>query len=401
MTEESATATETTSAEAGESAPGPAYLQIVEVEAGPLEAGDAIERADEYGRVPVIVRIRRQPPINPVWIIVAIGLAASGLFLPLVDALRAMIIVVAIILLIVGLTSRIFMRIPPGTVGLVARAGRHQGVREAGVNRVNPFLALTHVVTTRELAFDVPVAAVRSSDGVNVNVDLVLTLGIGDPVKLVYSITTRDIDQFIHATTQDGVRTMIRGIEALSALDLGTKEATILQAAIDEKLAAYGVDVRAVAFTRVLLPDALTASLEARRLAVIQLAEEHENFVLEQRRVGDRASLIAQEQEASKAAIEIEAAAEAMRLEKLEERLSAYPTAARYDLEMARLRVAQQLAGNTRAVVSLGGNDLVSNLLLTQHASAAEAGTANGAGAETPAEGSSTSRTRAKSQPPA
>ena len=105
------------------------------------------------------------------------------------------------VLLIVGLTSRIFMRIPPGTVGLVARAGRHQGVREAGVNRVNPFLALTHVVTTRELAFDVPVAAVRSADGVNVNVDLVLTLGIGDPVKLVYSITTRDIDQFIHATT--------------------------------------------------------------------------------------------------------------------------------------------------------------------------------------------------------
>ena len=104
--------------------------------------------------------------------------------------------------------------------------------------------------------------------------------------------------------------------------------------------------------------------------------------MLEQRRVGDRASLIAQEQEASKAAIEIEAAAEAMRLEKLEERLSAYPTAARYDLEMARLRVAQQLAGNTRAVVSLGGNDLVSNLLLTQHASAAEAGTANGAGGE-------------------
>ena len=48
---------------------------------------------------------------------------------------------------------------------------------------------------------------------------------------------------------------------------------------------------------------------------------------------------------------------------------------------MARLRVAQQLAGNTRAVVSIGGGDLVSNLLLTQHASAAEAGTANGASA--------------------
>lgn len=380
MTDDPATATEATSADAGESgARGPAYLQIVEVEAGPLEAGDAIERPDEYGRIPVVVRIRRQPPINPVWIVVAIGLGASGLFLPLADALRAMVIVVAVVVLVVGIASRLFMRIPPGTVGLVARAGRHQGVREAGVNRVSPFLALTHVVTTRELAFDVPVAAVRSSDGVNVNVDLVLTLGIGDPVKLVYSITTRDIDQFIHATTQDGVRTMIRGIEALSALDLGAKEAAILQSTIDDKLVAYGVNVRAVAFTRVLLPEALTASLEARRLAVIQLAEEHENFVLEQRRVGDRASLIEQEQEARKVAIEIEAGAEALRLSKLEERLGANPMAARYDLEMARLRVAQQLAGNTRAVVSLGGNDLVSNLLLTQHASAAEAGSANGA----------------------
>ena len=57
-----------------------------------------------------------------------------------------------------------------------------------------------------------------------------------------------------------------------------------------------------------------------------------------------------------------------MRLAKLDERLGANPTAARYDLEMARLRVAQQLAGNTRAVVSLGGNDLVSNLLLAQQA---------------------------------
>ena len=194
---------------------------------------------------------------------------------------------------------------------------------------------------------------------------------------------------------------MIRGIEALSALDLGTKEAAILQATIDDKLAAYGVDVRAVAFTRVLLPEALTASLEARRLAVIQLAEEHENFVLEQRRVGDRASLIAQEQEAQQGRrSRSRPPPRRCACEKLEERLSAYPTAARYDLEMARLRVAQQLAGNTRAVVSLGGNDLVSNLLLTQHASAAEAGprTAPAArhGRATPA----TRSTRAKSQPP-
>ena len=157
-------------------------------------------------------------------------------------------------------------------------------------------------------------------------------------------------------------------MEALSALDLGHAEADLLRAAIDAKLAAYGVDVRNVAFTRVLLPDALTASLEARRLATIQLAEEKENYALEERRLNDRANLIALDQDSRRKALELESLAEALRFEKLEERLTAYPTAARYDLETQRLKVAQQLAGNSRAVVSLGGSDLVSELLTVQQA---------------------------------
>ncbi len=302
------------------------------------------------------------------WILVAIGLAASGLFLPLVAALKAVIVVAAIVALIIGLTSRLIMRIPPGTVGLTARSNRFDSVREPGVHRVNPFLALTHLVTTRELAFDVPVAAVRSADGVNVNVDLVLTLGIEDPVKFAYTITTNDLDQFIHATSQEAVRLLVRGIEALTALDLGSAEATTLRQAIDEKLQAYGVRVRNVAFTRVMLPQPLTASLEARRLASIQLAEEKETFALEERRMNDRASLMALEQESRRAALELESQAEALRLAKLDERIRAYPTAAQYDLDTQRLKVAQQLAGNTRAVVSMGGNDLVSSLLTAQQA---------------------------------
>jgi regulator of protease activity HflC (stomatin/prohibitin superfamily) len=357
--------------DAAGTAPGanvPTYIQITEVVAGPLEAAEAIERVDEQGRVPVMVRIHRQPPINPVWILIAIGLAASGLFLPLVDALRAIIFVAALVCIVVGLLSRLFMRIPPGTVGLVARGGRHQAVLDAGVRRVSPLVALTHVITTRELAFDVPIAAVRSADGVNVNVDIVLTLGIEDPVKFAYSITTGDLDEFIHATCQESVRLLVRATQALEALDLATTEADRLRQSIDGKLGAYGVGVRNVAFTRVTLPEALTASLEARRLAVVQLSEEKDNFALEERRLNDRASLIAREQEARRAALELEGQAEALRLAKLDERIAAYPRAAQYDLEMQRLKVAQQLAGNAKAVVSIGGNDLVSGLLTVQQA---------------------------------
>jgi regulator of protease activity HflC (stomatin/prohibitin superfamily) len=345
-----------------------ANVQITESAATPFDAGEVIERRDAYGRVPVLVRIRRQPPIRVEWILLAIGLGASGLFLPLFLAVKAIVIVAAVAAVFVGLLSRIFLRIPPGTVGLVMKAGRHSHVLGDGVHRVPPNLALTHIVSTREFAFDVGVNEVRSSDGVGVSVDLMLTLQVSDAAKFAYSITSGDLDQLVHAACQDAVRMLIRGVPALGTLDLGTAEADVLRDTIDQKLDAYGVDARAVAFTRVSLPRQLTASLEARRLAAVQLDEAAQAFELDKRRMADQASLIAQEAAARRTALENEAQAEALRLAKLEERLAANPNAARYDLERERLRVAQQLASNTRAIVNLGAGDVGTNLLLAREA---------------------------------
>ncbi len=310
----------------------------------------------------------------------AIALGASGLFLPLFFALRAVIIVAAIAAVIVGLLSRIFIRVPPGSVGLVVKGGRHDRVLTDGIHRVSPVLALTHLVTTREIAFDVPVNEVRSADGIAVKVDLLLSLGVSDPARMAYSITTGDLDQIVHAATQDAVRTLIRGIEALAALDLGSDEAALLRERIDAKLSPYGVEARAAAFTRVALPGALMASVEARRLAAVQLIEEEQNFALDQRRISDRASLIAQEAEARRTTVEHEAIVEAIRLQKLQERIAANPAAARYDLDTRRLDVARAVAGNSRAVVSLGGGDLVADLLAAREATT-RGGRARGRGA--------------------
>ncbi len=310
-----------------------AYIQLTETDATPLDAAAALESSDSYGRVPVLVRIRRQPPINPVWLLVAIGLAASGLFLPLVAALKAMIIVGAVVALIVGIISRLVIRVPSGSVGLVVRAGRHDRVFAAGNHWVLPFYALSHLVTTREVAFDVPVNEVRSSDGVGVAVDTLLTLRIADPVKFAYSVTPSDADQLVQASCQDAVRTLVRGIEAMAALDLGAGQADSLRHVIDPKLDAFGIGVSGVAFTRITLPAALTESLEARRLASLQLAEQAETYALDKRKIADQAALIAQEAESRIAAVDHEATAEALRLAKMEERILANPNAARYDFE--------------------------------------------------------------------
>jgi regulator of protease activity HflC (stomatin/prohibitin superfamily) len=349
------------------------YIQLTEAEATPLDAADAIERRDQYGRVPVVVRIRRQPPINPVWILLAIGLAASGLFLPLTAALRAMIIVGAVVALVVGIISRLFLRVPPGSVGLVIKGGRQDRVLQPGVHTVSPLVALSHLVTTREIAFDVPVSEVRSADGVGVAVDVLLTLRIADPVKFAYSITPGDADQLVQAACQDAVRTLVRGIEAMAALDLNSTQSDSLRGVIDPKLDRFGISVSDAAFTRVTLPAALTDSLEARRLASLQLAEQAESYALDKRRLADQAALVSQEAESRRSAVEYEAAAEALRLTMLEERIGANPNAARYDLEISRIRVAEQLAGNSRAVVSLGATDLMSSLLVAREAVVANA----------------------------
>jgi hypothetical protein len=170
----------------------------------------------------------------------------------------------------------------------------------------------------------------------------------------------------------------------MSALDLGEAQAAILREVIDAKLDAYGLDARSVSFTRVALPPAFTASLEARRLSVVQLAEQSEAYALEKRRLADHASLVSQEAEARRNAVEHEAAAEALRLAKLEERLAANPHAAQYDMELSRIRIAQQLAGNSRAVVSLGASDLVGSLLVARESTEADAAAAVAPGGPAP-----------------
>jgi regulator of protease activity HflC (stomatin/prohibitin superfamily) len=348
------------------------YIQITEASAPQVRAAEVLDTRDAYGRVPVVVRIRQRPPLRVELLLIAGALILVALVVPVDTVLRVLLAVAAVAALASSLVTRTFLRIPAGAVGLVMRAGKHDAVLPEGIHRVNPFLVLTHIVTTREVAFDVPVSEVRSADGVAITVDLLLTLGISDPAKLVYSITPSDLDQLAQASTQDAVRTLVRGVDALAALDLGGREADRLRETIDARLAAYGIDVRGAAFTRVTLPSALTASLESRRLAAVQLSEEDEIHALAQRRLADRTSLLAQEAEARRAAVEHEAAAEAVRLQRLEERLAASPAAARYDLEMERIRVAQALATNTRAVVSFGGGDLVQNLLVGGAASTDE-----------------------------
>jgi len=346
------------------------HLQLTERIATHLEAPQAMERPDDLGRIPVVVRVLRQPPIQPIALVVAAALGALAILVPAIWVFTVLLIVGAVAAVVVGFIARLILRVPPTAVGLVAKGNRHWKILEPGIHLVPPVVLLTHLVTRRQVAFDVPVRQVRSADGVGVDVDVILTIRVSDPVTFAYAISTSDADQLVQAVALDSVRTLIRGIGSLEVLDLGGADGDRLRETIDARLGQFGLLVTAAAFTRVQLPTELTASLEAQRLAAIQVAEQAENFALQQRRLTDEASLIAQEEDLRRAAVEFEATAEAVRLAMLEQRVTANPIAARYDLELERLKVAKKLARNGRVVVSVNGSDLVTDLLTAAESAA-------------------------------
>ena len=137
------------------------------------------------------------------------------------------------------------------------------------------------------------------------------------------------------------------------------------------------------------------ASREARRLATIQRAEELEHHALAQLRQADREELDRMRISARREAIELEAANEVARLERLETRIREYPNAMHWDVESQRLEVARSLAANTRAMVNVGpGGDVAASLLMH---TLPENGTPPPAAPETGVEGGE--RRRSRSQP--
>jgi regulator of protease activity HflC (stomatin/prohibitin superfamily) len=278
-----------------------------------------------------------------------------------------------------GVFQSFIVRVPEGSRAILLRRGRIDRTIGPGNHIIPPWIAVSHLVTTREIPFDVPVTEVPTQEGLRVSIEVLLTFGIVRPEQFVYAISAPDFDQVCQAAGQDALRMLIRSTSAEHVLDLAGSESAQLAEATGAALAAYGVEVVRVVILRIRPPDEFIRSMEGRRIAAVQREEEVERHALEQRRQADREALERQRVEARRELIELEAANEALRLERLQERLANFPEAARFDLETARLDVARALAGNTRAMLQVGtGGDIASALVMRDLADQPD-----GAGTET------------------
>ena len=356
MPEETPVAVEPATPEAAP-APTPVYVQLVSTwEPSENQAAASLVTPDANGRLPAVVRVGGPSLVRWEPLVGAGALVIFALVFNPTVLFWGLLLLGAVLLVVVSLLGRLFIRVPEGAWGLVSRRNRHEKTLLPGAYVVPPYLTLTHFVTRRELVFDAPVAAAPSKDGVRVDVDVLVTFHIVDPARFVYQISIGDFDQFAQAAIQDTVRGLVRNMASMDTLDLGAGEATKLKAALGKLTGPFGVEVAAATFTSVVLPVEMSASLEAQRLASMRLAEQANQFALEQKKMTNQAALESLEESGRQGSVEHEAAVEELRLRFMEERLAAHPNAARYDLELQRLKVAKALARNTRAVVGLGTN---------------------------------------------
>ncbi len=201
----------------------PDYTQLTQSRV-PLEmAADAFATRDANGRIPIIIVPQQMNRIRNELVIVALLLFAGSFAVNFFEggiALVSLTILLGVLCLILGIYRSFIVRIPEGANALVIRGGRYVRTIGSGTTILPPWILISHLVTTREIPFDVPIVEATTQDSVRANVDMLITFRITDAYKFVYNISAADFDQVFQAVCQDGLRSMMRHITVEQVVDL-------------------------------------------------------------------------------------------------------------------------------------------------------------------------------------
>jgi regulator of protease activity HflC (stomatin/prohibitin superfamily) len=380
------------------------YSQLTQARVPLAEAGDAFAMRDASGKIPIILvptqrnRVRNELVLTAVLIIVG-GITLG--FLVQQSALISLAVLVGLLMLILGVYRAFFVRIPEGSKALLTRGGQYVRTIGAGTHLLSPWYIVSHLVTEREIPFDVPVVNSPTKDNVRVNVDTLFTFRITDPYQFVYHISATDFDQVFQAVCQDTLRSFVRTVTSDQVMDLKRIDLGDILISLNEDFVPYGVEVMKTTVTFAQPPAEFMQSQEARQMAILQQKEQQERQALAIRRQRDHDELAHQQvlgqverdkealqiafqkAEAHHRLVELEAATEALRMTRMEERFEQFPKATAWQMELAHLEVARALAGNARAILQVGQASDISQALLVRdilHQQSAE----NGASEPTP-----------------
>jgi regulator of protease activity HflC (stomatin/prohibitin superfamily) len=365
-----------------------AYTQLTQVRVPLEDAADAFTMRDASGRIPIIVIPKHLNRIRNEIILAALFVLAFGIIGGIFIENATMIAVavpIGLLLLLLGIYRSFVVRIPEGVSALLMRGGRYVKTVGAGTHFVPPWVVISHLVTRREIPFDVPIVQAPTKDNVRANIDTLMTFRITDPYQFVYNISAGDFDQVFQAVCQDSLRLVVRNYEAIQVIDLTRKDLTDVVTNLSADVEPYGVEITKINVTYAQPPNDFMLSLEQRQLAIIQQEEQEQKQALNKRKQADQEDLAHQrvlaevdrerdalkaefqKEEARRKVIELEAETEELRLKKMQERLQNYPDAVKFDVETRELDIAQALAGNSRAILQIGNaSDIVRSLLVRE-----------------------------------
>lgn len=350
--------------------------QLAQVRAALEEAGEVFGRKDEAGRTPIVVIPKRQNRVRWGMITFGIIVLVAGLAAGTVNAIFATLgVLLAFIFIGLGLLRALYIQVPEGVTALLSRGGKHISTVGAGLHFVAPWIVVSHLVTRREVPYDAPVKEAPTRDNVRAAVDTSITFMVTDPYRFVYSISATGFDQVFQAACQDALRSMVRLVTSDQVNDLARQETAGLRESLSADVEQYGVTITKINITDARPPAEFLQSQEARQLAVLQRAEQSEKQALAQRRQADQEALArqqvvarverereelqvqVQQAEARRRIAELDAEAEAVRLQRVEQGLRQNPLAAHREMQLAQFEVARALAANSRAVLQVGGAD--------------------------------------------
>jgi regulator of protease activity HflC (stomatin/prohibitin superfamily) len=354
------------------------YGQLTQSRVPLDDAAEAFSTRDAGGRIPIVLVPQHMNRIRNDIVITAIIILIGGItvgYLLNNTAVISLAVAVGIIMTVLGVYRSFIVRVPEGVNGLLTKGGRYLRTITSGTHFIPPWVPVSHLVTRREIPFDVPVVEAPTKDDVRANLDILLTFQITDPYHFVYNISADDFDQVFQAACQDALRKMLRKIRSDEITDVGEENMVELLEELGQGITPYGVEITKVSITYAQPPPEFIQLKESLKLVKLQQAEQEEKQTLALRQQADaevlaRQQVIAsverkreelkarsQRSGAQREIVKLEAEAEDLRLQKLEERLKNYPNAAEYEMELKRLDIARALAGNTRAMLQVGKAD--------------------------------------------
>ena len=147
-------------------APPEEHEQLKQVKVPLDQATDAFSRRDSSRKMPIIVFPTRPNRIRNNIVAAGAILAATWLmgilFMPFWTIIPGT--GIAIVLMVLGVFRSFMVPVPEGANGLLVRGGRYSRPIGPGTHIVPSWIAVSHLVTRRQIPFDVQVVDAPTSD---------------------------------------------------------------------------------------------------------------------------------------------------------------------------------------------------------------------------------------------